>query len=366
MSLDAYDATMGQSRAYGVNSSGTTLTGMAYWTTNQWHAVTYNYSGTYDPATATYSGGSWSYTDINTVVSTAAGSGGTGCSEALAINDAGAITGFATAKSGMGVAWNSQPQAFVYSGGTATILPAPSGMDSTWGWAINANGDVAGQTWLSTDASSYSPYLAVKGPSGYTGINLGKPAGFGSTYGYGMNDYDMVVGNGPNGSGVQNALLWTTGVVPFYGLTTGINDLNALVSSLPAASGWVLNTARGINDAGQIIGSAHHGGTDDAHSFAYMLTLPKALAGDANLDGIVNIDDLSKVLTNYDRTGMTWSDGDFTGDGTVNISDLSNVLTNYDRTASAGAVGFSAVPEPGTLILLLASLAGLAAWRRSR
>ena len=57
------------------------------------------------------------------------------------------------------------------------------------------------------------------------------------------------------------------------------------------------------------------------------------MPGDANLDGKVDINDLSSVLTNYDKsTGMTWSDGDFNGDGKVDINDLSIVLTNYDKS----------------------------------
>ena len=71
--------------------------------------------------------------------------------------------------------------------------------------------------------------------------------------------------------------------------------------------------------------------------------------GDANYDGVVNINDLSKVLTNYDKTGKAWADGDFNFDGTVNVSDLSIVLTNYDKTAGASLVP---VPEPSTLVLL--------------
>jgi hypothetical protein len=92
---------------------------------------------------------------------------------------------------------------------------------------------------------------------------------------------------------------------------------------------------------------------------------PIYFPGDANLDGTVNINDLSKVLTNYDKSGMFWADGDFDGNGTVNIDDLSKVLTNYDKTAGAG---LRAVPEPSTAILLLAiatlSAAGLVPRRR--
>ena len=61
------------------------------------------------------------------------------------------------------------------------------------------------------------------------------------------------------------------------------------------------------------------------------MIMKHVLPGDANLDGTVNINDLSKVLTNYDKTGMQWADGDFDGNGTVDINDLSKVLTNYDK-----------------------------------
>jgi hypothetical protein len=88
-----------------------------------------------------------------------------------------------------------------------------------------------------------------------------------------------------------------------------------------------------------------------------------AHVGDANLDGVANIADLSKVLANYDKTDspMIWTDGDFNGDHVVNISDLSNVLANYDKTfeLGSGSIGTSAVPEPASLILLGICVIGL-------
>jgi hypothetical protein len=97
------------------------------------------------------------------------------------------------------------------------------------------------------------------------------------------------------------------------------------------------------------------------------LVVAAPMPGDANRDGTVNINDLSKVLTNYDQSGKRWVDGDFSGDGTVNINDLSTVLTNYDHTTAAGA-GISAVPEPSTLLLVVAGCAGLLmyAWRKRK
>jgi hypothetical protein len=109
---------------------------------------------------------------------------------------------------------------------------------------------------------------------------------------------------------------------------------------------------------------------NDANGCDYAIVGTPLLDGDANRDGRVDINDLTVVLTNYDQSvGMSWSTGDFIGDGTVDINDLTIVLTNYNTTVASGsAVGFGAVPEPGTLLLLAASLAGLlaCAWRKRK
>jgi C1A family cysteine protease len=90
--------------------------------------------------------------------------------------------------------------------------------------------------------------------------------------------------------------------------------------------------------------------------------------GDANLDGKVDIADLSILLTNFDKPGMSWSQGDFDNNGTVDIADLSNLLTNFDKTAGSSAGGVTPVPEPSALVVLGTGAAGLLAyrWRRLR
>ena len=47
----------------------------------------------------------------------------------------------------------------------------------------------------------------------------------------------------------------------------------------------------------------------------------------------MDINDLTIVLANYNKSGMTWSKGDFTGDGKVDINDLTIVLAHYNQTA---------------------------------
>ena len=63
--------------------------------------------------------------------------------------------------------------------------------------------------------------------------------------------------------------------------------------------------------------------------------LSPALPGDANLDGKVDVNDLTVVLTNFGKTGRTWATGDFVGDGKVDVNDLTIVLANFGRTFGA-------------------------------
>jgi len=81
------------------------------------------------------------------------------------------------------------------------------------------------------------------------------------------------------------------------------------------------------------------------------------------LDGTVNGGDLNTVLAHYNQTGY-WYQGDFNYDGTINGGDLNTVLANYNQHLSVGA----AVPEPSTLLLATAGLAGLLAyaWRKRK
>jgi hypothetical protein len=97
------------------------------------------------------------------------------------------------------------------------------------------------------------------------------------------------------------------------------------------------------------------------------------VGGDANLDKVVNFDDLLVLAKNYNSTTAYWAKGDFTYDGTVNFDDLLILAKDYNAAmptapvpgASAQfeadmAAAFAAVPEPGAAgilggVLLVAS-----------
>ena len=153
----------------------------------------------------------------------------------------------------------------------------------------------------------------------------------------------QVVGYGSTASGGTDALIWT------YGAATAA-DLNTYAAGLGAANlaGWDFQYADGVNNNGEVVGY----GTLDGVSSAFAL-LYYGGPGDANGDGRVDVNDLTIVLTNFGKTGATWSQGEFTGDGTVDVNDLTIVLSNYGTTHGAG---ITAVPEPGSLAMVAALL----------
>lgn len=62
-----------------------------------------------------------------------------------------------------------------------------------------------------------------------------------------------------------------------------------------------------------------------------MIVKGTGLAGDANLDGSVDFDDLLILAQNYNTSGANWFSGDFNRTGTVNFDDLLLVAQNYGQ-----------------------------------
>ena len=90
----------------------------------------------------------------------------------------------------------------------------------------------------------------------------------------------------------------------------------------------------------------------------------EAMAGDADLDGNVNIFDFQALDANYGQPGTYyWYQGDFNGDETVNIFDFQALDGNYGSTytvgeggsvgGGAGGGGNAPVPEPTSAALAL-------------
>ncbi len=139
-----------------------------------------------------------------------------------------------------------------------------------------------------------------------------------------------------------------------------LDETTALVSNYDNA------IAKFDVSTGQYLGelvSAGAGGLDGPHYG--LIVLPDAggpgLAGDLNGDGMVGSADLDIVRANWGQSvdPGCLSCGDPSGDGTVGSADLDIVRANWGQTAATAAV-----PEPGALVLLIASIAGLGLFRR--
>jgi hypothetical protein len=91
-------------------------------------------------------------------------------------------------------------------------------------------------------------------------------------------------------------------------------------------------------------------------------------AGDGNLDGVVDINDLYLLASHFNRSGTAWTGGDFNYDGVTNARDL-GLLANNWQAGVAAPLGLSLrnslellglpvtiLPEPSTATLVLGPL----------
>ena len=270
-----------------------------------------------------------------------AGTGGTGYGVIpIVINASGWVAG-----TNLGA---SPAAAEVWNGSTWNTVP-PYGTGTNYAYGIDSHGDIVGKAISSGYRAFYAPYNSGTATWGAaTDLFTGSTKGAASA----INDNQVIVGFNQTAGA---AYIWNT---PTTG--TGI-ALSTLVT--PSSLGtWTLAEATGINDAADIVGfGANASGTQNE---AFLLT--PALSGDANLDGQVDVNDLTIVLAHFGQSsGMTWYTGDFNGDGEVDINDLTIVLANFGKTSGTGG-GIAPVPEPSIITLLLAGPACLPAFARRR
>jgi uncharacterized membrane protein len=173
---------------------------------------------------------------------------GNGVSIAFGVSNDGTIVGSAVDSSG-------QEQAVTFAGGAATLLSTLPGARSSEAHGVsNTGGHIVGFAYDSTGVQHALQFSAT-GPA----VDLGGLSGASGTTAVGVNSADQAVGYStfPD-SDSSTAELFANGTV---------TDLNTL---LPASSGWSLQLAGGINDAGQITGT----GSFNGHYEGFVLTPP--------------------------------------------------------------------------------------------
>jgi len=177
--------------------------------------------------------------------------------QATGINDADTVVGTASNIGGSGFVYHG---AFLSSGGTLAYLGLLSTGTDSYAEALNGAGHVVGAANTTFRGDTYHAVLWRD----RVAIDLGTLDGV-SSHAYGINAFDQIVGTATTARGAFHAFLYRDGAM---------SDLNSV---LPTGSAWTLTEARGINDAGQIVGT----GTINGQEHAFLLTLPSSASSTA-------------------------------------------------------------------------------------
>ena len=171
------------------------------------------------------------------VSATATGIGGS--SGAYAINNSDQVVGTSSPITGPAHAFRTTPGGVIDA--SADLGTLFSGYRST-ACAINDAGNAVGYGFYS---SFYiHAFFVPAGRAILPSDDLGTLPGGLASNAFAINNSNVIVGVASTAAGDEHAVIWTApGTAPI--------DLN---SYLPADSGWVLEWATGINDAGQITG----------------------------------------------------------------------------------------------------------------
>lgn len=238
--------------------------------------------------------------------------------------------------------------------GTYEVVWNNSGVDDTpfemgisgWTGMMNGHssvwivdGDTMNPNWASTDAAP--------------DVNIGDAA---NRFGFWNADADA-------NAVIDNVVVWDMLTPPTGGGlscdfdsngTCDIADLNLMLVEGPIASGVAVTA--GTNDQFDLNGD-NVIDNSDRDSWLTEAATENGLGspyklGDANLDGVVDVSDFGIWNSNKFTNTLLWSDGDFTGDGVVDVSDF-GVWNGNKFTSSDSA---AAVPEPGSMMLLMVAL----------
>jgi hypothetical protein len=159
------------------------------------------------------------------------------------------------------------------------------------------------------------------------------------------------------GTSVLKSLVITSGALDLtnnaliidYSAATPITSVQSMIRSGFSSGNGIISAQ---NDPRRRVGFADNSVTQidsfgQASVDSTSVLIESTYAGDANLDGIVDVRDLAMLSSGWRHAG-TWSSGDFNYDGIVNSQDLGLLASNWQAGVN------TAVIDPGLDDLLLA------------
>lgn len=175
---------------------------------------------------------------------------------------------------------------------------------------ISANGADA-HIWAPKVAVDANLTYAIKGYFNIQTITAGEVAFY-------IDEYDA------NGTIISNQY---SSAVRYDANVNAIRVRNANFAYKPTSAS-VVAARMYINVQGN---SGITGYVDNVEMFSPVATTPTSKPGDINSDGLVNLNDLSILSNNWNKTGVTAAQGDLNGDGAVNLNDLSILSSNWGK-----------------------------------
>jgi hypothetical protein len=145
----------------------------------------------------------------------------------------------------------------------------------------------------------------------------------------------------------------------------------------------IVSSTAAAGSPGETLSVGYVDGNNDVGTpaAANQILIQYTLAGDANLDGLVNFQDLVAVVQNFNKAGTDWAHGNFLYGSSTSFADLVAVVQNFNKVLTpAGSSGESLggksvplvsnsdiqLPEPGFDGVAMAVAAGGLARRARR